>query len=215
MSDIDSFIWKFRTLIHSGKNAQLDVKYEAGKATIKLTAEVDIPPSNPHQQYRHCGPAQQHQRERRAAARAAAVAEEASATSNVSLVSGEEAAINSAEVENFKDAVEATDLEAAQASEPKDEIVNEKISDEKSELSSTISIIPARRVEADDKQTEEVIKDKLAVKGVKVLEVFIQRSANGTFSRCDARIEAVQGKFIEETDFQFKNCRVIPLFGGQ
>ena len=94
----------------------------------------------------------------------------------------------------------------------KDEIVNENISDEKSELSSTLSIIAVRRVEATDKTIEEVIKDKLALKGVKVLEVYIQRSANGNFSRCDARIEAVQGKFIDETDFQFQNCRVIPLF---
>ena len=72
-----------------------------------------------------------------------------------------------------------------------------------------------RRIEANDKKIEEVVKDKLALKSVKVLEVFIQRSENGTFSRCDARIEAVQVKLIEETDFQFKNCRVIPLFGGQ
>ena len=89
---------------------------------------------------------------------------------------------------------------------------SEKISDEKSEFSSTLSIIAVRRVEATDKKIEEVIKDKLALKGVKVLEVYIQRSANGTFSRCDARIEAVQVKLIDETDFQFQNCRVIPLF---
>ena len=82
MSDIDSFIWKFRTLIHSGKNAQLDVKYEAGKATIKLTAEVEILPSDPPHRYRHGGPAQQRRPERRAAARAAVDAEETSATSN-------------------------------------------------------------------------------------------------------------------------------------
>ena len=167
---------------------------------IKLTAEVNIPLSNHPPRYRH-GPAQQRRRERRAAARAAAVAEEATAAGNNNLVSEEEAEVNNENVENFKDAVEATDLEAAQASEPKDEIVNEKISDEKSEFSSTLSIIPVRSVAADDKKIKEVVKDKLALKGVKVLEIYIQRSTNGTFSRCDARIEAVEGKLIEETDF--------------
>ena len=49
----------------------------------------------------------------------------------------------------------------------------------------------------------------------KVLEVYIQRSANGLFSRCDACIDEVEGKWIEETDFHVQNCRVIPLFGVQ
>ena len=44
MSEIDSFFWKFKKLLHSGKNAQLEIKAEAGKALVKLTAEVDVLP---------------------------------------------------------------------------------------------------------------------------------------------------------------------------
>ena len=59
----------------------------------------------------------------------------------------------------------------------------------------------------------KVVKQKLEAKGVKVLEVFIQRSDNGIFSRCDARIEPVKGKLIDEKNFEYTNFRVIPMFG--
>ena len=58
------------------------------------------------------------------------------------------------------------------------------------------------------------MKEKLAVKGVKVSELYIERSMNRVFSRCDARIEPVKGKQIDAKNFEFENCRVIPMFGG-
>ena len=58
------------------------------------------------------------------------------------------------------------------------------------------------------------MKEKLAVNVVKVLELYIERSMNGVFSRCDARIEPMQGKQIDAKNFEFENCRVIPMFGG-
>ena len=64
----------------------------------------------------------------------------------------------------------------------KDEIVNESISDEKSEqLAYSVSVIPVQRVNASDSTIEKVVKEKLALKGFKVLELYIQRSMNGIF----------------------------------
>ena len=126
----------------------------------------------------------------------------------------EQANPDAEEPRNPTDDVEET-LEAVNASEPKDEIVNEKISDEKSDqISHTVSIIPVRRVNANDETIEKVVKQKLAAKDVNVLELYIERSENGTFARCDARVEPVKGKQIDETNFEFENCRVIPMFGG-
>ena len=70
MPEIDSFIGKFKNLLHLGVNAHLEIKSEAGKAIIKLTAEVDVCPQHPAQSRR--GPSHQRRRERRAAEREAA-----------------------------------------------------------------------------------------------------------------------------------------------
>ena len=70
MPEIDSFIGKFKNLLHLGVNAHLEIKSKAGKAFIKLTAEVDVCPQHPAQS-RH-GPSRQRRRERRSAEREAA-----------------------------------------------------------------------------------------------------------------------------------------------
>ena len=70
MPEIDSFIWKFKKLLHSGKNAHLDIKSEAGKAIVTLTAEVDVHPQ--HRVQARNGPSRQRRREKGAAAREAA-----------------------------------------------------------------------------------------------------------------------------------------------
>ena len=70
MPEIDSFIGKFKNLLYLGVNAHLEIKSEAGKAFIKLTAEVDVCPQHPAQSRR--GPSHQRRRERRAAEREAA-----------------------------------------------------------------------------------------------------------------------------------------------
>ena len=58
------------------------------------------------------------------------------------------------------------------------------------------------------------MKERLAAICVKVLELYIERSMNGILSRCDAHIEPMQGKQIDAKEFEFENCRVIPMFGG-
>ena len=186
----------------------------AGKVIIKHTAEVEALPK--YNVKTRNGPAQQRRRERRAAARAAVAADEAVAVDAGEAANQQQEQVNpdAEEPRNSADDVEET-LEAVNASEPKDEIVNEKISDEKSDqISHTVSIIPVRRVNANDETIEKVVKQKLAAKDVNVLELYIERSENGTFSRCDARVEPVKGKQIDETNFEFENCRVIPMFGG-
>ena len=70
-SEIESFISKFKTIANAGINASLMIKTEAGKATVTLTAEVDVAPTFASPVPRG-GPARQRRRLRRAAARASA-----------------------------------------------------------------------------------------------------------------------------------------------
>ena len=77
-----------------------------------------------------------------------------------------------------------------------------------------VSIIPIRVVSASNDAIEKTIKDKLGDKEVKVVDIFIQRSANGVFTRCDVKIEPTVGEQIDATNFKFNNCRVIPLYGN-
>ena len=70
LSEIDSFIWKFKHLVYSGRNAHLDIKSEAGKAIVHLTTEVDAYADQEQQcaQLRN-GPARQQRRKKRVEAR--------------------------------------------------------------------------------------------------------------------------------------------------
>ena len=85
----------------------------------------------------------------------------------------------------------------------------------KKKIATSVSIIPIRRVGGNDDSIEKVIKDKFAQKSVRILEISIHRSVDGIFIRSYARIEPTIGKFLDETDFGFFNCRVIPIFGNQ
>ena len=117
ISELDSFIWKFRKLLHSGKNAELVIKSEAGKAIVKLSAEVEIPPEKPHVQSSRNGPARQRRCERGAAERAAAAAEDVVATEATAEKASKERDLKVSDYEtethHLKDTVEVTELEAA------------------------------------------------------------------------------------------------------
>ena len=78
MPEIESFVFKFKKLLHFGMNATLEIKSEAGKAVLKLTAEVNVlaPPTI---QSRN-GHSRQRRRKRRAAEREAAASAVAAAT---------------------------------------------------------------------------------------------------------------------------------------
>ena len=73
--EIDSFVMKFKNLWKSGRNANLTIKSNAGKAEVVLIVELDEPihqTQHPHHQSSRNGPAWQRRHERRAAAREAA-----------------------------------------------------------------------------------------------------------------------------------------------
>ena len=209
--EIESFIFKFRNLLYSGKDARLEIKSESGKVTMNLTVEVEIPAKLPSQSRN--GPARQRRREQRATARAAAAAENEAAQTEART---EQVEVVEETIDVLEDAAEAKDLKAAKVSEPIDEITNEFISGETPEkFCESVSIIPIRKVSGSDDAIEKVIKDKFSEKAIKIHEVCLHRSIEGTFIRFDARIDPTSGRYLRETDFGFLNCEVIPIFGRE
>jgi hypothetical protein len=77
--ELDSFVQKFKNLCQVGGNPNLSMKSEAGKVSVSLQMELDIPAFQHQGQYRsrRNGPAQQRRRERRARERKAAIEETA------------------------------------------------------------------------------------------------------------------------------------------
>ena len=69
VAEIDSFFIKFKTLTLAGTNASLTIKAEAGKATVTLSAEVDVTSFQPSFHHVRGGLARQRRHERRDAAR--------------------------------------------------------------------------------------------------------------------------------------------------
>ena len=70
MSEIYTFIFKFKNLLITGKNATMTFKAEAGKDTVNLAVEIDDddPLFGFTRHYARNGPARQRHREKRAAA---------------------------------------------------------------------------------------------------------------------------------------------------
>ena len=91
MSEVDSFFFKFKQLLHSGRKAHLEIKSEAGKAVVHLTAEVDVNEDDHHRAQPRNRPARQRRREKRAALRdaAATAAEQSGAGSATEKVTEE------------------------------------------------------------------------------------------------------------------------------
>ena len=71
MSEIDSFVFKFKNLLHLEKDATLTMKSETGRAVVTLSVELGHVHSAPFDCKRkpRNGPSRQRRRERRAAAR--------------------------------------------------------------------------------------------------------------------------------------------------
>ena len=67
IEEIDSFFFKFKHLLISGKNANLTMKSETGKVYVNLALEVDVHPLTGARN----GPSRDRRRERRALAREA------------------------------------------------------------------------------------------------------------------------------------------------
>ena len=72
VSEIDSFYFKLKNLLISGQSANLTLPSEAGKASLSLNVEVELPRHVQSSQHARSSPSRQRRRERRAAAREAA-----------------------------------------------------------------------------------------------------------------------------------------------
>ena len=217
-SELESFIMKFKGLLYSGKNANLNIKSEGGKVLISLSVEEEV-----KQHPARDGPARRRRRERRAAARA----EDAAAVTAAEEVSKNEAPENVASngpavEENSKESTAISEEDVApkvipEATfvEPRDEIENVRIENYSRvvEMCSSISIIPIRNVNPNDEVIKETIRMKMEAKKVKVLEIMIFRSSQGLFTRGDVVIEPCDGKYLETTDFGIANFRILPYYG--
>ena len=71
LSEIDSFLFKFKNLLYLEKDATMTLKSEAGKVTVCLSVELGHALSSPRRTPRN-GPSRQRRMERRAAARVSA-----------------------------------------------------------------------------------------------------------------------------------------------
>ena len=224
LSEVDSFFLKFKNLLHSGTNANLTIRSEAGKAFVTLAVEVEhLGISNLLPRSRN-GPSRQRRRQRRAEVRETASREAAEEANDPQVDSTHVGAVivptrsqendeNVANINTIKSAEEAKDQKNVQKAvlvEPSDEIVNEEISNE---ICATISVIPIRNINATNEYLEKAIIAKLEAKNVKVKDTSIQKSIQGTFIKCDVLIEPLSGKILEETNFEFENCRVVPFYG--
>ena len=210
-SEMESFINKFKALSHAGKNANLSLKSEAGKVIVSLSVEIEQVETSRHYRPARNGPSRQRRRERRELARAEASAAAEDAATEATLEDTE--ARNAAAQTNSEEALAKT---APEFVEPRDEIENEIIRSENQqtgELCSTISVIPIRHVNPTDDDIRQSIRKKLQAKKVKVLDIFIQRSNQGTFMWSDVNIEALDGGALEKIDFEFAKCRVLPFYG--
>ena len=105
--------------------------------------------------------------------------------------------------------------------EPEDEILNDienqkkKVEPRPGEICGILSVIPVRNINANDDYLRKGIIEKVEAKKVKIEEIFIQRTSQGTFIRCDVMIEPLRGEILKTIDFEFENCSVVPFYGIQ
>ena len=189
---------------------------------------MQVEPPLPRRKARN-GPAKQRRREQRAAVHdnpsGVVVTEEASAV-EVS-EQDKELGVSAKAAENQHLTLEKEEVNTNGASqaiirEPEDEIekislANEtkKVQARPKDICGTLSVIPIRHLNASNEYLIKSIAGKIESKKVKVKDILIQRSAQGTFTRCDVVIEPYSGKYLEEIDFEFENCHVVPFYGLQ
>jgi hypothetical protein len=91
--EVNSFVTKFLSLWHTGRDACLQIETQSGKAFVNLRVGLGEHPHH-HQQHHHKeSPSKQHRREKRAAGRLAK-AEEAEATSTENADEAEEESVH-------------------------------------------------------------------------------------------------------------------------
>ena len=230
MLEIDSFYVKFKNLLLSGKDANLNVKAEAGKASVQLTVEVDVSPHTLFTPNARNSSSKRRRRERRAAARVEAeeaathdvadkaadkvtpgsVEEEAEKVSTDEDVKHEEKLSEEDVISSIETAEEAPTIGAALVCNPLNEVKNQDTEDRN--VVRIISVIPMTNFNLSDIAIQEAIKNKIEAKNFNVKEIEVHRSAVGNFVRSDVMIEVVPGHLVKNINFEFQNCQVIPCF---
>ena len=182
MSEIDSFVLKFKNLLHSEKDATLTIKSEAGRAVLQLSVELGHVLSNPLHHHRHPknSPSRQRRRERRAAAR-----------------NSEE---ETSKVEHQDVAEKATEGQTVEVvDEPIENNIDEDLTDEfcpdsiyavtnDETLVEEILIIPDRESDWIEKDVENLVDYKLKVIGVNIVKITIERGSSDVISSCKVQI---------------------------
>jgi hypothetical protein len=114
VSDLDSFYFKFKNLLHAEKDAILTVKSEAGRVHVSLSADQGhvLSAHPPRHHYPRSGPSQQRRRARRAEARAESAgkavdtSEKVVKQAGVSSADEKPSAVKAAEIETAEKAVD-------------------------------------------------------------------------------------------------------------
>jgi hypothetical protein len=145
LSKMDSFFFKFKNLLSSGKSAKLTLCADAGKATINLAVEVEVSQNGKQNNLTRIRPSRQRCRERRTKARHYA-AERAE----------HEAAVVEVDDSAVKEAVAATEHEFEKKTA--EEATSEENDPAEESTKVAVLIEPADEIE-----TEVFFKDKLEV----------------------------------------------------
>jgi hypothetical protein len=139
VSDLDSFYFKFKNLLHAEKDAILTVKSEAGRVHVSLSADLGhvLSAHPPRHHYPRSGPSQQRRRARRAEARAESAGKAVDTSekdvkqAGVSSADENPSAVRAAEIETAEKAVEESRGREATENVALDlEIVDELCNDE-------------------------------------------------------------------------------------
>ena len=226
MSEIDSFYFKFKHLLISGLSANLNIKSEAGKAFVNLTAEVEVLFDVPRSARARNSPSRLRRTARRTAARRESAATAGQGVQDVetteSAANVKEAEVASVSDKGIEEEIAVTakqnEKNAEEAKvvlhEPEDEIDNSVISnkDPLTETVNLISVIPMTLFNMSDEALQKGLKDKLEAKCIVVKHIDIHRSNRGAFIRSDVLINPVERELVKNTDFLFANCQVLPCY---
>ena len=198
MSEIDSFIVKFKHLLFSGRNASLTMNSSAGKAEVNLyvqLCDVHVPhddrqPDTPHRSRN--GPSRQRRRQRRAAAQ-----QESSRTEEVREV-----------LENVvEDAPNENDSTESDPETFKDEFCSDNTFEGSAtiELVEKLLVIPEHENDLEDSCIKDKIEKDLDSLGIQVINIdAIDRSSRGNLASCCVCIVPTEKKKIEEASFPLR-----------
>ena len=237
-SEIDSFIFKFRNLVHSGRNANLTLESKAGKVSVKLDVDLGclpVPPQyhrQPPPQFHRTrnGASYQRRRQNRADARAKAAEEAvqdvsveeaevldlAKAAEEASMharIAGKESA-EKAPVDTFEELSDEVcpDIEYQANVKASEDTTESEVDDAevaRDRITKKVIICPV----TDPNEKKDVVENEIAEKfeaiGVKVLNMKTRSTNRGEFKASIVEISPVNLNRIWGRRLGLKNCSII------